>query len=995
MLPSGAELADYRDLRLNASSPGSVAVSSYPLQHNVIYGVKVLATNVLGLTGTGTSPGWRHDLTQPISTFIYTYEVDGAVGVASAWDGAPGATTFPDAVRAWNNDSGVPLAEVAATYGRISPWNRTWETDLSDADPDGYLVTRVPRLYFNATSPGTPTVDMLFRFAAYDAESHVGSVLVSLGRAWGGNDVFGARLRWEAATTTVLQPASPPGLYNLRRYKQFFEGIMRFPTAGIPHGTRLYVTARVFNYAGLYAVAQGRSTFVFDATPPVAVPRRVVNGPKAGGLWNEFTNVSSTWRARLWDAFVEYESGIRYLYVGLGSSPGAFDVAPARRMLGWEVEPAWAGLDVPHGTRVYVTAVAQNWAGLNTTLVGPQPVLVDRTAPPVAAVYDGSAAMPATAWAVRSAVPDDEYGNNGDVDFTSVTTGAFANWAGLSWQDAESGIANFFVQFESDARGPLTGGSWVPNGAATTAAWPLTRAAALPHNDTVRARLRSENRAGSASAGFATSNGVRVDTTPVEVWNASLGSPPFVTLQHAALGPMPFPADHAVAFSCLAFEDVSPLVGCAYAVGSCPGCADALRWTPFASLGTRLPARPSPYTLATPQLATNAGGAGAARFTSGAVYWGACHCYSAAGSCGTSVTLPFSVDNDAPFIGAVYDAASNDAAALRTDIDFTRNGTVFVASFPQAGDVVTPVVDCAVALGTNASAPGGDADVAPWRSVGAAARHVVIADVALPRGQRVHAFVRCTDAAGNTGRGASNGLIFDDSAPAGSVLGGAGVSVAGQADGSVLALPHQAFIPDGSSVACRLGVSDAESGLASAQVGLASPAVAAQLNAGGGGGSGGADVVPLASVPLGPLVRIGNLSLPAGTTVHCVARVSNAAGLVATFVGAAMTVDVSPPACAAVVDVDPAAAGYAAGAVLPGWLAGASTPSALTVPVQVSLRTRGAGVLTAVSCADAESGVVAIERGLGSSPAAADVAPLALLLPHPQQHPPHWAMRRS
>jgi hypothetical protein len=196
-------------------------------------------------------------------------------------------------------------------------------------------------------------------------------------------------------------------------------------------------------------------------------------------------------------------------------------------------------------------------------------------------------------------------------------------------------------------------------------------------------------------------------------------------------------------------------------------------------------------------------------------------------------------------------------------------------------------------------------------------------------------------------------------------------------------------------VTCRLGAGEAESGLASAQVGLASPAVAAQLNAGGGGGSGEADMAPLASVPLGPLVRIGNLSPPAGTTVHCVARVSSAAGLVATFVSAAMTVDVSPPECAAVVDIAPAAACYAAGAARSGGFAGASTPSALTVPVQASLRTRGAGVLTVVSCADAESGVVAIERGLGSSPAAADVAPLALVLPHPQQHPPHWAMRRS
>jgi hypothetical protein len=990
---------DYTDLPLNASSPQTtVPLSTLGLQHNTVYGFKVLGRNTVGLVGSGLSPGWRHDLTKPIPSFIYTYEAGGPTDGMGGWVDAPGASTFLDAVPVWNGDGtdAASIAAVARTYGRISPWNRTWETDLTDADERGYLVVRVPRLYFNATSPGKPYADMLFRFAAYDAESHIARMTASIGRSWGGYDVFTSALRWESASTALLTPTSPPGLYNFRRYKQYFEGVFRFPTTGIPHATRLYVTARVYNYAGTYSWAQGRSSFIFDATPPFGVPKKVVNGPKEGGLWAEFTNVTTSWKARLWDACVEYESGIRYWYVGLGSTPGLADLAPLRRVMGWEIDQVWPQgslpSPLPHGRKVYVTAICQNWAGLNTSVLSPFGVTVDATPPPTGAVYDGSPAMGGSAWSVRTAVTDDEYGNNGDIDYVDLTTGAFANWASQSWEDTESGVGNYFFRFDSAGLGPLTSG-WVPNGPATAASWALTAGVNLPHNDTVTASVRSVNRAGSASvpSSGASSNGVRIDTTPPLVSNATLSASAFAMLNHSTVGRLPMPVDHTVSFSCRAYEDVSPLVDCAYAVGTCPGCADAVPWTTFAPLGTRLPAQPAPYQLLTPALRTDGKGAGGSgRFSSGALYWGACRCYSGAGGRATSVTPAFSVDNDGPFIGTVFDAPSTDVNQLRTDISFTQSGDKLVVSFPAAADVVTPVVDCAVALGTDASAPGRDMDVLAWTSVGATARFAVLTGLSLPAGVRAVASVRCTDAANNTAVARSNGVTYDPTAPTGAVLGGAGIVTAtGPGSDNPLMLAHQRYVPDATAITCRLNVTDRESGIASVQVGLATAAVATAI---AGGAATAPDVANFATVPVSSVARIAGLTLSEGATVHCVARVSNGGGLTSTFVSAAITVDTTAPACPSVLDLDPLAAGYtgAQGSEpLPTWLAGSTAPTPVTSSnaAQSSLRLLGAGLLSALTCADAQSGLVKVEVGVGSTPGAPDVVPLATVFTAPADAP--------
>ena len=146
-----------------------------------------------------------------------------------------------------------------------------------------------------------------------------------------------------------------PGGSQLLPYASTLESCAELQELALPHGTEVFISLRVTNWAGLTRIIHSGAHLV-DLTPPTFVTT-VQDGSGPDDLDYQEDPVVHAW----WVA-VDEESGVVRCYAGVGSSPGAEDVQPLTDV-GLTNSTSWnASLVV--GATVYSTVVCVNGAGL-------------------------------------------------------------------------------------------------------------------------------------------------------------------------------------------------------------------------------------------------------------------------------------------------------------------------------------------------------------------------------------------------------------------------------------------------------------------------------------------------------------------------------------------------------------------------------------------------------------------------------------------------------
>lgn len=146
-----------------------------------------------------------------------------------------------------------------------------------------------------------------------------------------------------------------PGGGQLLSFASTLESCAELQELALSHGTEVFVSLRVTNWAGLTRVIHSGGHLV-DLTPPTFASR-VQDGPGPQDLdYQQGSLLQARWTA------VDEESGVARCYASVGTAPGAEDVWPLTDV-GQAGNITWTA-NLEEGTKVYSTVVCVNGAGL-------------------------------------------------------------------------------------------------------------------------------------------------------------------------------------------------------------------------------------------------------------------------------------------------------------------------------------------------------------------------------------------------------------------------------------------------------------------------------------------------------------------------------------------------------------------------------------------------------------------------------------------------------
>lgn len=246
-----------------------------------------------------------------------------------------------------------------------------------------------------------------------------------------------------------------------------------------------------------------------------------------------------------WGVVEDPDSDVTRVAVGVGSEPGATDIADARQHDDVASRATVGGLQLAHGARYYFTVVARNAAGLAAS-ASSDGVVVDLTAPTVGTVVDNPSETAQGSAGVSDAVPQPTR----DFDCQTGAAGVGAAWSAFS--DAESGITSFawavgtepgsadvrawdhvgLQQAAHDAS--LVVGATVTTNTTTDAGAVAQSSTVLRAGMVLYASVRATNGAGLSAV--ATSDGVRL-LEHGDAGGAAGGSPPYLCVAVEGFGP--------------------------------------------------------------------------------------------------------------------------------------------------------------------------------------------------------------------------------------------------------------------------------------------------------------------------------------------------------------------------------------------------------------------------------------------------------------------------
>ncbi len=252
-------------------------------------------------------------------------------------------------------------------------------------------------------------------------------------------------------------------------------------------GTTYYVTVRATNGAGLQTTATSDGVAV-DATAPVA---GAVNDGAGADI--AFQGSTTTISAN-WSGFSDPEEGISGYEWAIGTTSGGTNVQ-GWTGVGLSTSATNSSLTLTSGVTYYATVRATNGSGLTST-ASSNGVTVDTTAPPAAAINDGT---------------------GGDSDSQTSLTTISGNWA--AFVDPESGIA-LYEWAIGTSPGATDVQGWTGAGTATSA---TNSGLALTVGSTYYVSVRATNGVGMQNTSY--TNGVTITTTnnpPLAIPGASL-----------------------------------------------------------------------------------------------------------------------------------------------------------------------------------------------------------------------------------------------------------------------------------------------------------------------------------------------------------------------------------------------------------------------------------------------------------------------------------------
>ena len=315
-------------------------------------------------------------------------------GAKAVWLAAQNALRAEDAVevvRRWNTTVITAAGRmVHAAYPTLAS-ERLWD---SEEDPFPELTEDMVDMKLTNGQLGGSQV-ALYRFAVGDAQSGVREIAeqctLSAGYYPGSTafldnvaipePVFIYDVRDLDRTRSVAWSASSePGVYDVWGAFGYYEMLVKYLVPAAFDGTSLYVSVQCANNAGTFARASTEYGQVIDTTVPVLFQDALLAGLRQGNLNRLFQNDPANFAGSWYGAALEMQSYIAGVTVWLGTAPRLADIAAPRYFpADVDCRAAWSGLNMTHGSRIYMTATANNTAspvGVSAA-ESSEPVLID------------------------------------------------------------------------------------------------------------------------------------------------------------------------------------------------------------------------------------------------------------------------------------------------------------------------------------------------------------------------------------------------------------------------------------------------------------------------------------------------------------------------------------------------------------------------------------------------------------------------------------------
>ncbi|XP_048583423.1 uncharacterized protein LOC116619209 isoform X2 [Nematostella vectensis] len=492
-------------------------------------------------------------------------------------------------------------------------------------------------------------------------------------------------------------------------------GHVLIPRAHLTPSKSYLAIVKCYNKAGL-STKVWSETFIVDDSKPLATGPVLVGVSRDSSKQYQKETDSVTIS---WTPFSDPESPLADYQVGMGTTAQGDDVISFTN-IGLGTKYTKLGLKLFHRNLYYVTVVARNAAGLNTT-VEALPLVVDTTPPQgdQRSVYDGD--------------------GGDDWEYISLNGTLSAHWEGIS--DPESGIIRSrycigTAPFGCQLKPPTNVGK------ASSFACPLCR---VNPGENIFVTVEATNGAG-ASASW-TSNGVLVDATPPLIGEVTDGD--IESDMRTAL------MEYKLKTSWDGVEDLES------GVESCRWSIRDARDKDIFTMDLKGPYKRGKTILSTNETYSSL------NFTEGGIYLNAIVCNNGAKLTSVSKSNGFRVVSVWPRPATVRDGSSY------IDKDYITSAKLIHANWDNFySDLRDPVVDYAWAVGTSA----GKDDVSHFRSLGLQT-HVEGVPVSgdpdvdfLSPGNRYYVTVKATSLSGLSGVGSSDGFTVDITPPTKSIV---------------------------------------------------------------------------------------------------------------------------------------------------------------------------------------------------------------------------------
>ena len=477
-------------------------------------------------------------------------------------------------------------------------------------------------------------------------------------------------------------------------------------------GTGYTVVLTAINYAGIETRVHSKP-FTIDDTPPFytglkdVLPRR------------RFTSGSDTLKVD-WEDFTDRESPIESYEIGIGTQAKLHDIHQFTKT-GLRKDFKFTGLDLKNNQTYYVTVMARNAAGLETSLLL-EVIVIDQTPPT----------------GQNESIKDGISGS--DIDFMSLNDSVSATWENIT--DLQSGIDTFEYCVGNRPSNCLIK-SFTPIGQNASF---ICRDCKILTDVKVFARVRATNKAGSSA--IFTSDGITVDASPPQISRVLDGE--------KAKGPdvEKVYRDWLPAVTWYGAQDIeSGLQDCHWIMMRHDGDGNSTVYEKkLDKANTTYNVRHTEKAAAPQQLSTNA------------TYFNAIRCTNNAGITSYEYSNGLSAVDQWPLTSYVYDGLG-----LR-DLEYDVTGEALGASWGAFyGDSKDPVIKYEWAVGTLETPE----HIMEYTEVGLDTRVSKLlseSDIELEPGVRYYVTVRATSLSGRTSDKSSNGFIVDKTAPTDGVV---------------------------------------------------------------------------------------------------------------------------------------------------------------------------------------------------------------------------------